>query len=53
MTFSDIYGNIRARKARRGEVLAKKKRKAKARRKPHGARNHKDRLFCDIFSIKE
>ncbi len=30
-----------------------KKRKAKARRKPHGARNHKDRLFCDIFSIKE
>jgi hypothetical protein len=53
MTFSDIYGNIKARKARRGEVLAKKKRKAKARRKPHGARNHKDRLFCDIFSIKE
>jgi hypothetical protein len=31
--------------------LAKRKRKGK--QKAHGARNHKDRLFCDIFSIKE
>ena len=55
MTFSDIYGNIGARKAKRGEVLTKgqKKRRRTARRNPHGARNHKDRLFCDIFSIKE
>ncbi len=54
MTFSDICSNIRARKQGGGEVLARKKqRKAKTRRKPHGARNHKDMLFCDIFSIKE
>ena len=29
------------------------KRKRKGKQKAHGARNHKDRLFCDIFSIKE
>ena len=29
------------------------RRKRRQRRKPHGARNHKDRLFCDIFSRKE
>ena len=29
------------------------KRKRKGKQKAHGARNHKDKLFCDIFSIKE
>jgi len=33
--------------------LAKRKRKGRSKQKAHGARNHKDRLFCDIFSIKE
>ena len=33
--------------------MAKRKRKGRSKQKAHGARNHKDKLFCDIFSIKE